>query len=73
MHAPVFSTPIQIANSSILCCSTQGMMALLGITNAELRATHNLNCEVFSTPICLNDKFVYVGARDNNLYAFELV
>ncbi|TMW42007.1 hypothetical protein DOY81_012911 [Sarcophaga bullata] len=73
MHAPVFSTPMHIANSYLLCCSTQGMMTLLGVTNAELIATHDLNAEVFSTPICLNDKFVYLGSRDNNLYAFELV
>lgn len=73
MDAPVFSTPIRVTENYILCCSTKGLLNVLEVNKGKLMAVNNLNAEVFSTPNCLNGKFIYLGARDNNLYAFELV
>ncbi|XP_037808323.1 beta-alanine-activating enzyme isoform X2 [Lucilia sericata] len=72
LNAAVFSTPIVISQQYILACSTLGLMVLIDLIKGEILASYHLQAEVFSSPCCLKDKYVYVGSRDNYLYAFEL-
>ncbi|XP_065356367.1 beta-alanine-activating enzyme [Calliphora vicina] len=72
LNAAVYSTPIVISNRFVMSCSTQGLMVLLDAVKGALVASYDLKAEVFSTPICLKDCYIYVGSRDNYLYAFEL-
>lgn len=72
LNAAVYSTPIIISNRFVMSCSTQGLMVLLDAAIGALVASYDLKAEVFSTPSCLKDCYIYVGSRDNYLYAFEL-
>lgn len=72
LNSAVYSTPTLITNNSILACSTQGLMVLLELFKPKVLASYDLKAEIFSTPSCLNDTYIYIGCRDNYLYAFEL-
>lgn len=72
LNAAVYSTPIIISKDSILACSTKGLMVLLDLQMSTILASYDLKAEVYSSPSCLRDKYVYIGCRDNYLYAFQL-
>ncbi|KAI8117638.1 Acyl-CoA synthetase family member 4 like protein [Lucilia cuprina] len=72
LNAAVFSTPIVISQQYILACTTLGLMVLIDLMKGDILTSYDLKAEVFSSPCCLKDKYVYVGSRDNYLYSFEL-
>lgn len=72
LNSAVYSTPLVISKSYILACSTKGLMVLLDLEKPIILASYDLQAEVFSSPSCLKNKYIYVGSRDNYLNAFEL-
>lgn len=73
LNDPVYSTPIMVSDCLVLACSTKGYMALIDLQTADINAIFNIEAEVFSTPSKLSERMmVFVGSRDNHLYALEI-
>ncbi|XP_075149915.1 aminoadipate-semialdehyde dehydrogenase isoform X2 [Haematobia irritans] len=73
LSSPVYSTPVIVFNeSTIVACSTKGLIVLIDIIKAEIKGSYNLEAEIFSTPSVDDQNRIFLGARDNYLYAFQM-
>ncbi|XP_073824201.1 aminoadipate-semialdehyde dehydrogenase [Musca autumnalis] len=72
LNAPIYSTPIIAFKDTILACSTKGTIVLIDLQSSQLKGRYEINAEIFSTPCISDNKYIYIGSRDNFLYALEV-
>ncbi|XP_061395518.1 beta-alanine-activating enzyme [Musca vetustissima] len=72
LNSAIYSTPIVAFNDTIVACSTKGSMVLIDIHTSQLKGSYDIKGEVFSTPCICDNKCIYIGCRDNFLYALEV-
>ena len=70
----IFAAPIALVTNDklvILLCTTAGEVLLLDVGSSHVLATIRLHGEIYSSPICCGS-CIYLGCRDDHLYAIQL-
>lgn len=57
----------------IVACSTKGLLVLIDLATSQPKGCYDINADVFSTPCISAEKYIFVGSRDNYLYALEVI
>lgn len=71
LDAPIISTPCILMGKYIIVATKIGSIFLVDRASKEIINHLHLYGEVFSSPVCCDDK-ILIGCRDNNVYCIEI-
>ena len=67
----VVPTQCDDCRTLVCVCCTTGYLYILDIVNGRLLTSHQVDGELFSSPVVYKDSIV-VGCRDDNVYCFNV-
>ncbi|XP_055541674.1 beta-alanine-activating enzyme isoform X2 [Wyeomyia smithii] len=68
LQSPIYAGPVALDNEYVIACSTSGYINAISTNTVQTNSVVKLNGEIFSTPVVVNSKTLFVGCRDNILY-----
>ncbi|XP_053691716.1 beta-alanine-activating enzyme [Sabethes cyaneus] len=68
LQSPIYSSPVALDDQLIIVCSTSGYVNLISTSGVSILSVLKLDGEIFSTPVVVHPKKLYIGCRDNYLY-----
>ncbi|XP_013116869.2 beta-alanine-activating enzyme isoform X1 [Stomoxys calcitrans] len=74
LNSAVYSTPaLAFDKSIVVACSIKGQLVLVDTSQGQIKGSYDFKAEIFSSPCVSDSNCIYVGARDNFLYALQVL